>query len=257
MDVPLDYRQGDLLRRLIPQYGLGPRYIEFGCGDGFTMETLASLSLHGVGIDYSHDAIEIARAKNLPNTEFVEADFLKNEYSDEALIFLLNVLEHYDDDRNLLAVMNTYLRLGGHLGIVVPAHSRTYGPHDRLAGHYRRYDRPELIEKIEAAGFEIIELLTIGFPVGNLYTWAYNVALKLLGADKEFRPDNTVVTGVKDHGSHFPRPIQLVSGIAFPILRQLIRMDRPFQKTNLGNNYLALVKKVREVKPERMPIPPL
>ena len=249
MDVPLAYRQKDILRRVIRRYGLGPRYVELGCGDGFTMELFDELGMEGTGVDYSPEAIRIAESKAFSKAKFIEGDFFDLDLKNETLIFLLNVLEHFEDDQRVLALINNFLAVDGHLVLALPAHSKAYGPGDKIAGHYRRYDRKELEEKLAGAGFEVIVVYSIGFPIGNLYTWGYNQWLKLLKTDETLEVENTKLTGMKDEVSHFPRPIQLVSKIAFPILRFLISCDFPFHRSDLGNNYLLLARKIRTVHP--------
>ena len=243
MDVPLAYRQKDILERLIRKHRLGPRYVELGCGDAFTMEALSELGMQGVGVDNSPEAVRVARAKDIPGATYLEADFLNLDLKDEPLVLLLNVLEHFEDDAAVLRLLNGYLKIGGHLFLAMPSHSRAYGPADRLAGHYRRYDRADLLAKLHAAGFEPVEVCTIGFPIGNLYTWGYNKWLRLLRRKYEFQPENTAQTGFKDDLGHVPLPIQRAAGIAFPILRRMILLDRPFQSTDLGNNYLVMARK--------------
>ncbi len=60
-----------------------------------------------------------------------------DRYFDTAV--LLNVLEHVDDDRSLLADISARLALGGTLCIWVPAFPSLFGEFDRLVGHCRRY----------------------------------------------------------------------------------------------------------------------
>jgi SAM-dependent methyltransferase len=66
-----------------------------------------------------------------------------------------NVLEHVADDEGCLAAMWKLLRPGGVLALYVPARPELYGEFDRDVGHYRRYRRGELRDKLERAGFRI------------------------------------------------------------------------------------------------------
>ena len=68
----------------------------------------------------------------------------------------------------------------------------------------------------------------------------------MLRRDYEFRPENTAQTGFKDDLGHLPTPIQRVAGVAFPILRRMILLDRPFQSTDLGNYYLIMARKITD-----------
>jgi glycosyltransferase involved in cell wall biosynthesis len=68
-------------------------------------------------------------------------------------ILCLNVLEHIEDDRGALRRLYDSLAPGGRLLLLVPAHQRLYGSIDRAIDHHRRYERTELVAKLEEAGF--------------------------------------------------------------------------------------------------------
>jgi SAM-dependent methyltransferase len=68
-------------------------------------------------------------------------------------IVCLNVLEHIEDDRQALRRLFDILVPGGRLLLLVPAHRRLYGAIDRSIHHYRRYERSELVERLQEAGF--------------------------------------------------------------------------------------------------------
>ena len=60
-------------------------------------------------------------------------------------IVYLDVLEHIKDDRAELAAAAKRLRPGGRLVVLVPAHQFLYSEFDAAIGHYRRYDRKQLL----------------------------------------------------------------------------------------------------------------
>lgn len=72
-------------------------------------------------------------------------------------IVTVNVLEHIEADREEL---QAYFRLlsqrRGTLCLLVPARPEIYAPIDKDFGHFRRYLRQELREKLTAAGFTIL-----------------------------------------------------------------------------------------------------
>ena len=83
------------------------------------------------------------------------------------LAYTLNVLEHIEDDRAALGDLLRVLRPGGRLGIYVPAFPVLYSAMDRKVGHFRRYRRAELVEKVAGAGLEVERcdfVDSIGFP---------------------------------------------------------------------------------------------
>jgi SAM-dependent methyltransferase len=76
----------------------------------------------------------------------------------------VNVLEHVEDDSACLSLVHRILQPGGHLLLLVPALSWEYGSLDAAFGHFRRYDRRELEEKLRGAGFEITKLRFMNLP---------------------------------------------------------------------------------------------
>src|SRR5262249_30144828 len=73
-------------------------------------------------------------------------------------VVCLNVLEHIEDDLFALDQMREVLAPGGMLALLVPAHRLLYGEFDRAVGHFRRYERSELADKLERMGFAVREL---------------------------------------------------------------------------------------------------
>lgn len=67
---------------------------------------------------------------------------VKNKQAD-AIIYI-DVIEHIEDDKEELLKASTYLKPGGVLAILVPAHQYLYSNFDKSIGHYRRYSRKQL-----------------------------------------------------------------------------------------------------------------
>ncbi|HEX8251850.1 MAG TPA: bifunctional glycosyltransferase/class I SAM-dependent methyltransferase [Thermoanaerobaculia bacterium] len=70
-------------------------------------------------------------------------------------ITLINVLEHTADDVALLRRAAQLLVPGGRVVIFVPAGQSLYGSIDDALGHARRYERDELVAKLQQAGLEV------------------------------------------------------------------------------------------------------
>jgi SAM-dependent methyltransferase len=67
-----------------------------------------------------------------------------------------NVLEHIPDDVECLRSITRLLKRGGHLCLYVPARPELFGTLDERFEHRRRYDRKELVSKIESAGLRVL-----------------------------------------------------------------------------------------------------
>jgi SAM-dependent methyltransferase len=72
-------------------------------------------------------------------------------------IYSSNVLEHIENDVACLKELEVLLKKGGRIGIYVPAFMILFSDLDRSVGHYRRYGKRNLIEKMENAGFTILK----------------------------------------------------------------------------------------------------
>lgn len=98
-------------------------------------------------------------------------------------ILNVNVLEHIkEDERELAIYRQTLAPTGGILCLFVPARPEIYAPIDRDFGHFRRYTKPELQQKLERAGFNIIRLRYYNF-VGYFAWWLRFCAFKKRGFD--------------------------------------------------------------------------
>lgn len=69
--------------------------------------------------------------------------------------YAIDVLEHIEDDVETLRLLFAKMKQGGKILIYVPARMELYSKFDENIGHFRRYDKAELAQKITQAGFEI------------------------------------------------------------------------------------------------------
>jgi SAM-dependent methyltransferase len=71
------------------------------------------------------------------------------------LVVAFDVLEHIEDDKAAASGVFDALRPGGTFLVAVPCDPRLWSAHDIAVGHVRRYTRPELVDLLLGAGFEI------------------------------------------------------------------------------------------------------
>lgn len=91
-------------------------------------------------------------------------------------VLSINVLEHIREDEAELAKYAELLRARrGALCLFVPARPEIYAPIDKDFGHFRRYTKPELATKLEAAGYKIERLDYYNLP--GYFAWWFNFQL--------------------------------------------------------------------------------
>ena len=136
------------------------RVLEVGSGFGIFSDVLAAK--HPLlATDQDERALEVLSRRFASNAgvRVARLDIL-DEASVRALaaketvetVVSLNVLEHLEDDVLALEHMARLVGPGGRVIAFVPALESLYGSLDRLAGHFRRYDRPLLERRLRAAG---------------------------------------------------------------------------------------------------------
>jgi SAM-dependent methyltransferase len=145
------------LRRHFPS---ASSFLEVGCGSGIVLAALreASPDLRLVGLELYDEALAIAR-RRLPDVELVAQDARAMPYDGEFDVAgAFDVLEHIDEDEDVLAAMVRAVRSGGGVLLLVPQHPRLWSEHDVIVEHRRRYTRKELRTKAERAGLQIVQL---------------------------------------------------------------------------------------------------
>lgn len=123
-------------------------------------------------------------------------------------ILSINVLEHIEEDEQELKRYSALLQpRNGHFCVLVPARPEIYAPIDKDFGHFRRYTKPELRSKLEAAGFEIERLYYFNF-VGYFAWWMNFGVLKkrVFEINKVRVYDRLIFPAVHFVESNFLRP---------------------------------------------------
>jgi len=141
--------------------------LEIGSGIG-NISKLVIEEGHSITLsDYNEEYCESLKkdfSQNKNVREIISIDLLhpgfENKYSlyknKFDSIFLLNVIEHIEDDG--LAVKNCkyLLKTNGHLILLAPAYSWLYSSFDKQLGHYRRYSLKSLKGLLKKENFSIL-----------------------------------------------------------------------------------------------------
>ena len=177
------------LRRYFPQ---AKNFLEIGCGTGFVLSGIGAArpELALSGSEIFSDGLVFA-AERLPGAELFQMDARRLPFREEFdVIGAFDVLEHIEEDEDVLAQMYQATRPRGGILVTVPQHPSLWSASDDFARHVRRYKLRELREKAERAGFRIIKLtsfVSLLLPLLFLSRTQQRFSRKEFEADSEFK----------------------------------------------------------------------
>lgn len=155
--------------------------LEVGCGIGNLTAWLlrqGKVTITDVKEEYLH----IARSKfqdhpNLIGTVVwdIQKEPPKELHTFFDTIICSNVLEHIEDDQSVLTNYYQLLPSEGRLVLLVPALKILYNQLDRELGHFRRYGKREMSQKLISSGFKICHLTY--FNTFGILGWFINGTL--------------------------------------------------------------------------------
>lgn len=142
------------LQRYFPRINT---FLEVGCGTGFILSGIQKafphLSLSGG--ELFMEGIACA-AHRLPHASFFQMDCRRIPFEEEFdVVGSFDVLEHIDEDEEVLAQIFRATRKGGGIMLTVPQHPFLWSDWDKCSFHKRRYTRKGIIRKVENAGFRV------------------------------------------------------------------------------------------------------
>lgn len=143
------------LHRHFPQ---AKHFLEIGCGTGFILlgikQAFPGLVLSGS--DLFSEGLAYA-GKRLPHVRLFQMDARRIPFEDEFdVIGAFDVLEHIEEDEDVVLQMFKAVKNGGGIIITVPQHPILWSHVDEYSFHKRRYRRKELIRKVKKVGFRDI-----------------------------------------------------------------------------------------------------
>lgn len=90
--------------------------LDVGCGTGYLFEILDNSNANFYGLDLSEKMLEVARNKNIPNTEYIQATAEKLPYEDESMdvVTCIQSFHHYPYPNEAIQEVYRVLRPGGY-----------------------------------------------------------------------------------------------------------------------------------------------
>ncbi len=223
----------DFIQRGIARSPDVTKVLEIGVGRGANGARLAR-RFEYTGVELDADSYRIAA----PHIEAQGGTLLHGDASeleiDEKfdLLCTFEVLEHQEDDVGALRTWRRFLRDGASILLSVPAFQRRFGPWDERAGHFRRYERAQLVDVLRWAGFGDVAVWTYGFPLG----YALETARHLLAGHEHDTQNYGTRTRVSGRALQPPAYAGWATWLVAAPFRIL---QRPFTGTDLGIGFVA------------------
>ncbi|HEY0370646.1 MAG TPA: glycosyltransferase [Thermoanaerobaculia bacterium] len=162
---------------------VGQRVLEIGAGSGamtrflYGRELIVASDRETPYVDRLRNAFRRRPGILVERVDLESDDSLKLASHRFDTVMAINVLEHTADDVAALRRAHEILQPGGRVIVFVPAGQSLFGSMDRGIGHQRRYEKDELVAKLQQTGFEV-EHVSFQNRIAKL-AWYLNA--KLLG----------------------------------------------------------------------------
>lgn len=149
-----------MLEQFEPQ--LGGRILEAGCGSGnLTAALIERGTVTALDLDPTHVrsvATEFGDRVDVIQGDLCDPSLYDKWESSFDSVLCVNVLEHLADPEQAIEGFVRALRPDGHALVLVPAHDWLFSAADDALDHHTRYSKEQLLDLLQAAGLEIVEV---------------------------------------------------------------------------------------------------
>jgi len=139
--------------------------LDAGCGDAYVVAGLAEAfpndSFFGYDPYFEPDVLTWLKERHSHISNLQIDQNLKERKASGGfnMVTLLDVIEHIEDEVAVLRELREHESTSDDtlFMITVPAYQSLFSQHDVFMKHYRRYNRKLLSERLQSAGFEVLE----------------------------------------------------------------------------------------------------
>ncbi len=201
--------------------------IDIGAGNGLILKFFKLKGFEVSGVELEKDQVHQMQIDyKLQGVKVVQGDITKLKGDEKFdVVIASDVIEHIENDESALKNLYSFVRQGGYLVITVPAHMHLYGKRDKKWGHYRRYDKQELVRKLQSLEGGKVESVRFWNVLGY---FAYFFFEKIMNQPikEEFRYKQTLLS-------------KLIRGV----LDLILKLEELIGGPPIGLTLVAIVKK--------------
>jgi len=160
---------------------LGDKILEVGSGVGSMTAFFDNKKVCCVDVNDNHIKALQKKYKCHKNITVVKTDLSRNHHKIKDTfdtIICINILEHVEDDMNMLVNFYPLLKKKGKLILMLPAFKKLYGTIDEADNHYRRYNKKEIEQVLDIADFKIKDVYYMNI-IGAIGWYYHGKMLKL------------------------------------------------------------------------------
>jgi SAM-dependent methyltransferase len=164
-------------------YPAAESVLEIGCGTGYVLSGLYSTypGKKYTGADICTSGLKFAAAR-VPQAKLMQIDARHIPFQNEFdVIGAFDMIEHVEEDQQVLDQLFKAVRGGGGIIVTVPQHKWLWSATDDYGGHKRRYTRGEFGDKVLKSGFEIVKMMSfmsLLLPLIAIIRWRYLLSSK-------------------------------------------------------------------------------
>ncbi len=228
---PWEISRAESIQKLTRSY-ISHSIADIGSGDLYFATQVTELTdkkLYACDIHYTDNETASPGITKVSSTAAIPAGSI-------GLVFLLDVLEHVENEKVFLNNVSSLLQKKGRMIITVPAYQCLFGEHDIFLKHFRRYDKKGLIRVLVDNDFVVEKIFY--FYTSLLLVKGSGKLLSRCGIEREY---NNSVSSWKYSRSHIvTRSLVFLLNLDFFLNRFL---HSTFKISLPGLSLCAIVKK--------------
>ena len=133
--------------------------LDVGCGTGVVrnqVEAVTEWSIDATDLDFH--ALEVSRPGRGRTFHYdinERHEPMKEQYD---AIILFDVIEHVEHTRKFVESLLFHLKSGGYIFINVPAGNYLFSRYDEVQGHFRRYNKPTILNEFNQFPVDVLDV---------------------------------------------------------------------------------------------------